>query len=184
MKRIKLLSLSLLLCAISAYAQPSHTYPCTLFVIYNGAEIYDSATYKSAVIGRTRIGDSIRVLGIGGRYYRITAGEREGYILWSNLSSKVPKKKKAPSGKRTGKAGRSETPGKATAPQWKKDSIPQELRTTDSSNTGTGKKVSSEATGKPASGKVETQCRATTRSGQRCTRLTGNPSGYCWQHDG
>lgn len=180
MKLPGLLPLALLLCAASAHAQSSRTYPCTMFVIYNGAEIYDSATYKSAVIGKTRIGDSLNVLGINGRYYRIAAGEREGYILWSNLSHKAPvRKKDAAGGRRTRQreaAGITDT----TATQWK-DGAP--LRGTDSSGAGTGKKVSSESDGKPAPAGTETQCRATTRSGQRCTRSTGNPSGYCWQHD-
>lgn len=181
MKRIRLLSFALLmLCAVFARAQPSQTYPCTMFVIYNGAEIYDSATYKSAVIGKTRIGDSIRVLGVGGRYYRIAVGEREGYILWSNLSGKAPVKKDKAGRKRTGQTENAGTASDTTAMQWKGDA---HLRIIDSSDTGTGKKVSSGSAAKPASAGAETQCRATTRSGQRCTRSAGNSSGYCWQHN-
>jgi hypothetical protein len=55
--------------------------------------------------------------------------------------------------------------------------VEETANATDSIKTNTPEKV--ESTKEVA---VKQQCRATTKKGKRCSRMTDDPSGYCYQH--
>jgi len=196
MKRsILTLVLLLPLLALAAHAQKG--YPRTLYVIYDGALVYDSASYLSPVLGELRSGDSVSVQGSEKKFFRIAFADREGYILGVNVAEKKPAAGKVVSGKSKKGGARK----KESAVMERRASISDSTRqvsdgaipltdslarkgaaSPDGEQPGEPKKRRSESSGSESSESKAQQCRATTKSGKRCSRTTSDPSGFCWQH--
>lgn len=171
-----------LLCACTATlrAQPRASYPAIMYVTYDGAPLYDSAHHMSAVLEELHLGDSILVLGIAGKFYRVERGERQGFLYWANIAAEKPKvkgKKKSPARKNTGataeQAGKKEQPAGAHQ-QSSADPIADSTAAV-SSGTGKDRKPRARESQGP-------RCRGITKSGGQCSRIATDPSGYCWQH--
>lgn len=172
-----------LLCACTAAlrAQPRASYPATMYVTYDGAPLYDSAHHMSAVLEELPFGDSIRVLGVTGKFYRVERGEREGFLYWANIAAEKPKvkgKKKSPAKKRTATTAEpGKEKGEQTAGTDRQSSTDPLADSTAAVSSGTGKdrkRRTRESQGP--------RCRGITKSGGQCSRIATDPSGYCWQH--
>jgi hypothetical protein len=141
-----------------AHAQKGSA-PHMLYVTYDPTQVYDSASYLSNVVDTLHAGDSVVVLGSVKKFYRIAINNREGYILADNLAS--------------------------TMPAGHRVSIDPESRsiTIDSLTLKLGGDGSGGSSRRSSASQQESQqCKAITKAGKRCSRMTTDPSGYCWQH--
>lgn len=78
-------------------AIPEQTgYPRTMYVGYQRAPLYESADYLSTIIGELGRGDSIIVLGVEKKFFRVDYAGRTGFVLGSNLTPVAPKRKSKP----------------------------------------------------------------------------------------
>lgn len=200
MKRsITTIAALLLLLTLAAYAQKG--YPRILYVTYDGALVYDSTSYLSSVLGELRRGDSVSALASEKKFFRISFGGREGYVLGSNLSEKKPAL-----GKKEGATKRAPTidagekviadsvrgvdrsriaDSLARRPDAAHKSDDTERRKRESgegAQTTEGKRSESKEEQSGSAKESSQQCRATTKSGKRCSRMTIDRSGFCWQH--
>ncbi len=151
--------------------------PRTMYVTFDRAPMYDSATYLSTILATLQRGDSVVVTGRSGTFLEVVHGERRGYVLAANLGTAPPKgaaPRKARATEATPEAG-STTTGTSGA---------STSTTTGTATSSTPSAATSGSTG--SGGKKEeaatVQCRAITKSGKQCSRRTSDPSGYCWQH--
>jgi hypothetical protein len=190
MKR-HLLTIAIMLggCAAILHSQSPATYPRTMYVIYDGAPVYDSANHMSSVLGELRLGDSIRVLGVAGKFYRVGHGEREGFLYWSNIAPERPKGKakgKNGTGSRTkkekkGKREKKEAADTGPASELS-DSTPSGEALPSSRDSASAVSSGTEADRPRADHSKGVRCRAITKAGRQCSRTATDPSGYCWQH--
>lgn len=195
---------------LTAYAQRASSYPRTLYVTFNRAPVYDSANYMSAIIRYLPAGDSVQALGASGKFFRITLGERAGYVLAANLSAVRLPVKRAKDG-RAARSGMADTAAKAATsaaakkPEGNARAEKGAARTkqravADSSRARTldapavdaerrrparavqaqGDRVGAARDSSAAS--AQRRCRAITKAGTQCSRMTSDSSGYCWQH--
>ncbi len=166
------------LCHPGLYSQSSASYPKILYVIYDGAPVYDSADHMSAIVGELRLGDSIQALAASGRYYRIRFGEREGYLYWSNVQPDRPAGGEKRARKARAKQNQRSQGEKAALPLQRSASGGDgDLPMPDSLVA-----VSSRGTKERAKKGKGAQCQAVTKTGRQCSRGTADSSGYCWQH--
>jgi hypothetical protein len=149
--------LLLLLLSTMALAQSG---PRTMYVTYNDAPLYDSASYMSTILTRIAIGDSVTMTGRHGPFARILYRDRAGYLLLANLGTLPPK------GTRH-----------AARPGPERDSSRSGSADTSDRDARPVPRTSGDTT-------LRVRCRGVTRSGKQCTRMTSDPSGYCWQHKG
>ncbi len=204
--RVAVACLAVMMGTLTAHAQRASSYPRTLYVTFNRAPVYDSANYMSAIIRYLRAGDSVQALGASGKFFRILLPERSGYVLAANMSAVRPSTRRT----QGAHAARSETadtaPNAATAAGTKRPA--KRVRTPE----GTGRGARSDSSRSHASdmpSAVEPQppvrampvqkervgtahdssaapaqrrCKATTKAGTQCSRMTSDSSGYCWQH--
>jgi hypothetical protein len=175
MQRI-ILILSVLIPFLTSAAHAQARYPRTLYVTFDRAPVYDSASYLSNIAGELRIGDSVTVLGSAKKFFRILFNGGERYILGANIGEKRPAGAKVPKQKAP-ERGRSK-PLSETA----KDRGPSPV---DSTVGGDGdRRADTLAAPTRRDGDASRQCNAVTKAGKRCSRATADPSGYCWQHGG
>jgi|GEM_PF-2542106 len=155
-------------CMYNSQAQPSGRFPRIMYVIFDEAPAYDSADFRSNIVARLHLRDSIRVLGVVGKYYRVAATAGENFVLWSNLGNDPP-----------GRDVRTGMQRRAAGKEGRK--IPATGMMVDSSEANAVSSESS-ASGSRKKGMKGAQCRAVTKSGRQCSRSTTDSSGYCWQH--
>jgi uncharacterized protein YgiM (DUF1202 family) len=154
-----LVALLLLSLPARALAQKVGKLPRTMYVTFDHTPLYDSASYLSEIVADLRRGDSVQVNAATGKFYRIAMEGKEGYLLVTNVSERRP-------------TTRGEAKPDTSSP-------PGATRAGGSSPAARGR------SGKPASPASEiasVQCRAITKSGKQCSRMTSDPSGLCWQH--
>jgi hypothetical protein len=159
MQRVLLaFALLFLPCPMMLGAQPS-SYPRTMYITYDHTPVYDSASYMSLLVGDLQVGDSVQVLGVSNKFYRIGMGTREGYVLWSNISPDHSSGASTKDGK------------KQSGTHRKRAALPPDSSGIVSSDGAAGNVK-----------RTEGQCRAVTKSGKQCSRMAADSSGYCWQH--
>jgi hypothetical protein len=170
---IHLMLVLLAACSLAAQTGGSTQAPRTMFVTYDRAHLYDSASYLSNVLDTLPLGDSVIVTGRSGDYLKVTHGNRTGYVLASNLAV-LPKgsAQKRPSQKRS--ASKQDTTTKQDAASKPGPAATREAATGTRSDAPRPDRSSKEGS--------RVQCAAVTKSGKPCSRMTADPSGYCWQH--
>ncbi|HVZ40435.1 MAG TPA: hypothetical protein VHI13_14245 [Candidatus Kapabacteria bacterium] len=205
-----LLLIGIMVVTLPAYirAQPGSTaHPRTMVVAYNGSPVYDSASYLSTILGDLALGDTIHVIGTSGKFLRITYHGRHAYVLAANVKSERPQGSKraagnpgstlrdstaVPASRRTVPSSVPDTslaPATAShasdSPAVHRSAPPAAGGSAGTGSIGAGTDAAGPArsTGNGAdAAAAQTRCRAVTRSGKRCSRMTSDPSGYCWQH--
>ena len=98
------------LCALGSVAVAQTGYPRTMYVAFDKAPMYDSADYLSPVSAELELGDSVRVIASEKKFFRIEYAGREGFVLGSNLTLAVPKR-------RAKKAKQNVTPAPVSQPK-------------------------------------------------------------------
>ncbi|MBS1913686.1 MAG: hypothetical protein JST22_16990 [Bacteroidetes bacterium] len=203
-----LLLIGIMVVTLPAYVQAqqgSTAHPRTLFVAYNGSPVYDSASYLSTILGDLALGDTVHVIGTSGKFLRILYHGRRAYVLAANVKSGPPQRSRGATGN-SGSALRdstatprrkapppvpdtSATP--SVAPHAWDSSAARRIERPQAADGGTpgigtggagADGASPAGTAGSGTNAAQTQCRAVTRSGKRCSRMTSDPSGYCWQH--
>jgi hypothetical protein len=177
----------LMLLTPAAHAQKPAGYPRTLFVTFANAPVYDSASYLSNVAGSLRTGDSITALASLGKFFRISFNGREGYVLGANVAAKKPAATHGAAKKSTADRAGTAAGARPSEPDGTGVLVRMRVEVHESSppaNTS-GQDVpadSARATGSAGTSAQSQQCSGVTKSGNRCSRMTFDPSGYCWQH--
>ena len=138
-------------------AQKPEKFPRTMYVTFDHTPLYDSASYLANIVADLRRGDSVQVNAATGKFYRIAMEGKEAYLLATNVSTRRPAQR-----------GETKKPDTAATPPPLPAGTPEPARR---------KKT-------PASGaeQASVRCRAITKSGKQCSRMTSDPSGLCWQH--
>ncbi|MDB5034198.1 MAG: hypothetical protein JWQ98_1439 [Chlorobi bacterium] len=79
----------ILLPAIS-HAQGAAKFPRIVYVAFDHTPLYDSASYQSPVVQDLKMGDTVRALGIIGRFLHIETATCAGYVRASSTADLPP----------------------------------------------------------------------------------------------
>lgn len=152
-----LLAALFLALAMPLLAQEPKPFPRTMYITFDHTPAYDSASYLANIVGDLRRGDSVRVVAMNQKFYCIVMGGKEAYVLVTNIGDEIPSSRRATASR----------PSDAPARKPR--------ATSAGSNDG-------KSAGSSTRAATSVQCRAMTKSGKQCSRMTNDPSGYCWQH--
>lgn len=207
--RVAVACLAVMMGTLTAHAQRASSYPRTLYITFNRAPVYDSANYMSAIIRYLPAGDSVRALGASGKFFRIVLGERSGYVLAANVSAVRPPARRTQGARAVG-SETADTASRAAAAAGTKRPVERVRTREGTARTGQRDRADSSrshASDVPAAAEqrlparampvqkervgtahdssavpAPRRCKATTKAGTQCSRMTSDSSGYCWQH--